>query len=77
MSEAQVDIKKLIVSKLKEEGMDIAEDTAIALAKAIFKIMPEVVSATPNKFDDMLIPVLGVLQPKIIELLDKIDGEEG
>jgi hypothetical protein len=72
-----MDIKKLIVEELKKEGMDIAEDAAISAVKAIFKVLPKVALATENKFDDLLIPVLGVVEPKILELLDKIDGEVG
>ncbi len=58
---------------LKAEGIEIAEETAIAVAKAVFKAMPAFVLATENKYDDMLIPVLGVIEPKVIEILDNIN----
>lgn len=71
------EMKKELVELLKAEGLDIAEDTAIALVKAVFKVIPELVLKTENKMDDLLIPILAVVEPKILELLDKIDGEEG
>jgi predicted histidine transporter YuiF (NhaC family) len=77
MSESQVDLKAMIVAKLKAKGMDIAEDTAVALVKAVLELIPEVVAATPNKVDDLLIAIIPVVQPALMDLLDKIDGEEG
>jgi len=69
----EVDIKKMIVDGLKEEGIEIAEEAAIATAKAIFKIIPVVVAATPNKIDDLLIPVLAVVKDPVIKVLDNIN----
>lgn len=71
------ELKKEIAELLKGKGLDVAEDAAIKAVKALFEILPMIVAKTENKYDDMLIPVLGVLEPKIIELLDKIDGEVG
>lgn len=71
------EVLELLVKELKAEGLDVAEDTAVAAVKAVFKVMPKVFVASENKFDDLLVPVLGVLEPKVMELLDKIDGKEG
>ena len=69
------DIKKMIVDELKEAGVDIAEDAATAVVRAVFKVIPKVALATENKIDDMFVPVLGIIEPQIIKLVDKIDGK--
>lgn len=69
--------KEIIVEELKKEGLNIAEDAAIIVAKAIFRVLPKAAAATENKYDDLIIPVIGVLEPKVMELLDGIDKEEG
>jgi len=71
------EIKKMIMEKLKEQGLEIAEDTAISCAKVVLDLIPMIVLKTENKFDDMLVPILEVVKPKIFDLLDKIDGKEG
>ena len=73
----ELDVKKMILDELKGEGLDLAEDLAIGVCKAVFRVMPKVAAATDNKYDDLLIPVVGVLEPKIMEMLDKIDKKEG
>lgn len=70
------DLKKTLLEELKKEGLNIAEDAAVGAVKAVFKALPRVVLASENKFDDLLIPILGVVEPKVLELLDKIDGED-
>ena len=69
--------KKKLVEILKKNGLNIAEDTAILAVKSIFKAIPEIVKETENKVDDLLIPLISVVEPSILKLLDKIDGEEG
>jgi len=68
------EIKKMIVEELKKEGIVVAEEAAVGAAKALFKVLPKVFAATENKVDDLVIPLLGVVQPKVLEMLDKIDG---
>lgn len=69
--------KEVLVAELKKEGLDIAEDAAISAVKAVFKSLPAFFAATENKYDDMVVGLLPVIEPQIIMLLDKIDGEEG
>jgi predicted histidine transporter YuiF (NhaC family) len=78
MSETEkTDIKKMIVEELKKEGLNVAEDAAVSMVKAVLKIVPKVVSETENKVDDLLIAIVPVIEPSLMDLLDKIDGEEG
>jgi len=71
------ELKKEIVESLKEAGIEIAEDTAVSVVKAIFKLLPVIVLKTENKLDDLAIPMLAVLEGPIMEMLDGIDGKEG
>lgn len=68
--------KEMLVEELKKAGLNVAEDAAVGVAKALFVALPKVFVATENKYDDMLIPVFGVIEPKVLELLDKIDKED-
>ena len=74
---SEVDVKGIIAAELKAKGLDIAEDVAVKVADAIFDTIPKILRATPNKFDDLLIPVLAVVKPKVMALIDNIDGEKG
>ena len=71
------ELKKMIVDELKSNGMEIAEDAAISVVKVIFAILPKIAVATENKWDDMMLPILGIVEPIIMKELDKIDGQEG
>lgn len=70
------EMKKIIVEELKAVGMDIAEEAAEKAVKAIFKAIPKALAASENKMDDMLIPLLGLIEPKVMELIDGIDGKK-
>ena len=66
----------VLKEELKKEGLEIAEEAAMAATKAVLKALPKVVLATENKYDDLLVPVLGVLEPKLMELLDGINPSD-
>lgn len=68
--------KQVLLDELKKEGLDILEDTAISTCKAVFKALPKFFLATETKYDDLAIPVLKVIEPSVIQLLDQIDKED-
>jgi hypothetical protein len=72
-----MDIKKIIVEEFKAEGLEIAEDVAVRLTKVAFRVLPKVVASTETKIDDLLIPLLSVIEAPVMKALDKIDGQEG
>jgi hypothetical protein len=74
---SEVDIKKIIVDSFKAEGLEIAEDVAVKFAKVAFKTIPKIVTATENKTDDYLIPLLALIEKPVLAALDKIDGQVG
>ena len=63
--------------KLKEKGLDLAEDVAEDVVSAVFETAEEVIKETPNKIDDMFLGILGLAKPRVLDLVDKIDGEVG
>lgn len=69
-------IKKMIVEELKNGGLEVAEDSAVKAVKVLFKLLPKIVMATPTPYDNLLIPLLPVIEPAVLELLDQIDGKE-
>ena len=71
------EIGTIIIEELKVVGLEVGEESAKAAVRAVFKSIPRIVLATENKVDDLLVPLLGIIEPEIIKLLDKIDGEEG
>lgn len=75
MSEKQK-MKDVLVKELKDSGLDIAEDAAVIVAKGVLSAISKLVIASDNKVDDLLIPVLEIVKPKILDLLDKIDGKD-
>lgn len=66
---------KLLVKELKQEGLSVGEDAARGVVKAVFRACPKFVLATKNPYDDFLIPVFPIAEKRILEAVDKIDGE--
>lgn len=71
------DISKYLVEQYKELGLEIAEETAEKVLKKTVEIVPEVCKMTETKWDDLIvIPILAVIQPELLKIIDKIDGKE-
>lgn len=73
MSEA-IDVLK---QELKSHGLEIGEDTAVAVFKAVVSTAKKVAAATPSPLDDVGAQVLQMAEPVVLGLLDKIDGQVG
>ena len=67
---------KELVNKLKDQGLDIAEDAGRILVDAVFDWAEESVQLTPNKFDDMALAVSPVLRKYLLKKIDELDGEQ-
>ena len=70
-----IDPKKVLIKELKQAGLNVGENAAKEVVKAVFKAIPKFVLATENKADDLLVAILPVVEPHVLSLLDKIDGE--
>lgn len=68
--------RAILVRELKKAGLNVGEEAAKQLLKAVFAAIPKFVLATENKVDDTLIAILPVIEPYILSLLDSIDKEQ-
>jgi len=69
--------KKALVAKLKENGLDIAEETVMLMIDGVFDWAEESIKLTPNKLDDLALPVLKITRTFLKKKADQIDGEIG
>jgi hypothetical protein len=70
------EIKKELVDALKDNGLEVAEDAVLTLFKVMYPFITRFVLATPNKLDDIVVVLLPVLEPIILDYIDKIDGKK-
>lgn len=66
-----------LVSRLKDQGLDVAEDAAKLVVGAVFAWVKDSALASENKMDDLVLAVLPVVEEYVKSQLDKIDGEQG
>jgi len=62
--------------KLKDHGLDLAEDATRLLVEDVLDWVAEEVIKTENKYDDMLVAIIPMIKPALLKAVDKIDGEE-
>lgn len=68
---------KFFVEDLKTDGLHLTEELAkVVIAKSI-GFVEQSVLLTPNKVDDIAVPILEGAKPWVMSLLDKIDGQAG
>jgi hypothetical protein len=58
---------------LKSEGLEALEEGTKAAIKSFIKSAPKLALASENKYDDMLVPLLGVLEPALLKLAEEIN----
>lgn len=71
------ELKKELKEEAKKRGLDFAEESVKKTAEFLFDAFPKIAAATDNKVDDAVVPFLGLAKPMVMDLIDKIDGEEG
>ena len=67
---------KEIVDILKTEGLDLAEDMAVNAVRGAIKLIKEMLPKINSIVAMLLIPLLDQLEPVLLGMLDKIDGED-
>lgn len=65
--------KKVVLEELKAEGIDLAEDLVAGAVKAIFRAIPKLL---PVSLAPVAAGVLASLEPTVLALVDKLDGED-
>jgi hypothetical protein len=69
------DLKKL-VDKLKEDGLDVAEDAAKLVLEKTLEWVKESADESDSIVDDILVKFIPTLKDYIMDEIDKIDGED-
>lgn len=69
--------KELLKEELKKIGIDLAEESVKDLIERIFAASKLIIAATPNKYDDMALPLIELAKAAALDAADKIDGQEG
>jgi hypothetical protein len=67
--------KKEIISIAKDQGLDLAEDTAAAAVKTAINLLRVIVPKLSTGAGFMVNSFLDIYEKKIFELVDKIDGK--
>ena len=63
---------------IKKIGLNIAEDlTKQVITELIKPYVKFYIEQSENKIDDILLPFLDDLEKALLDVADKIDGEEG
>lgn len=63
--------------KLKAKGLDIAEEALKIVVNETLDWVAESAPVSPNKIDDVVAMAIPFIKPKILEAVDKIDGQQG
>lgn len=64
-------------AKLKDKGLDVAEDTAKHVYDAVKEWLKESAVLSTNPFDNMVSPFYDQADALVYPAIDKIDGEVG
>jgi hypothetical protein len=68
--------QKEIKAILKTEGLDVAEEMAVTAVRAALKLLREIMPKVSTGFGLAFNLFLDAYEPKIFELIDKIDGKD-
>ena len=70
------DIKDLL-NRCKADGLDLVESEAGLFYKHLKEWFQASAALSENKIDDVIAPFVGHLDPIMLPLIDKIDGQKG
>jgi hypothetical protein len=70
------DIANLAI-KLKDQGLELAEESAELILKATFEWLEESAKLSATPYDDMAMIVIPQVKNFISKAVDKIDGQQG
>ena len=71
------ELKEKLKQNAKDMGLNMAEDSVKKALEFFFMAMPEIAKETENVIDDAVVQFLPLAKPMLMELIDKIDGQEG
>jgi len=68
---------KVLLEKLKEHGLEVAEEAAGAVIISVTDWIVESAPLSKTPFDDVLVAIMPVMKKELLKAADKIDGQEG
>lgn len=74
--EKAYDIKDL-GARLKDSGLDLAEDAAVIVIEKMFEWIEESAKMSASPYDDMALLIMPQLKDLAMKQADKIDGKQG
>lgn len=66
-----------LIDGLKDKGLDVAEDVAKEVIAIVFDFAEQAIKDSENKIDDLALGALPMIKEFLLDVADKIDGEEG
>lgn len=76
MSKISDELKDEINETLSSAGMDVAEEAAVMVVEAAFALMALLIPKVSNGLGAIIVPMIAIVKPRVLEMLDKIDGED-
>jgi hypothetical protein len=70
------ELKKEINEIARNKGLNVAEDASVLLVEAAFALLATLVPKVSFGLGGIIIPIIAIVKPKILEMLDEIDGED-
>lgn len=68
--------KELIISELKGLGLDVAEDALMSTVTNAFDVIEVVVNKFSAGAGIIVKSIRGIVEPPLLSLIDKLDGEK-
>ena len=67
---------KLLLEKLKEEGLEVAEDAAESVYSAVKNWLVHSAKISANPIDDILVSLVDHIDELVLEQIDKINPDD-
>lgn len=68
--------RKVLLKDLKEKGLNAAEENLEDIVKTMFGALKTSIKSSPNKLDDLAIPVISWVEGFLLKKIDKIDKSD-
>lgn len=68
--------KKEIIEVFKAEGIEVAEEMAVAAVRSAFRLIAILVPKWSKVAGLMIVPVLVYIEPFVLRMVDMIDGKD-
>lgn len=68
--------KAEIVKVLKEQGLEVTEEMVVIAIKASVAMTRKIIELTPNKWDDLALPLITPLEKLLLGFADQINTED-